>query len=330
MLYWNRRCFVLLLVLAIFIPWPKHSRSMPAAEPSHRAKGAARVPLVSLAFGADGQTIATTDESGRAMLWQARDGWAPSRAFEFPGRAQFVAFSSDGLYLAIGGDQSHAALWDLRRTNCEPSLRIPARSISKLKLSPDGQILAVASHDSPDIALWDIAAGRERVTLKGHSAAVVHLVFAPDGRSLASATGTIVDPRIIIWNLANGRPERNIRVVSAPQSIAYSPDSCLVAYACPHEKAVRIWDARTGGQVQVIAGHSLSTRSLAFSPDGRLLLTGARDGTAALWSTATGQEIRRLDGEADVLRNVAFSPDGKTLAATANDGDVRLWDMDDL
>jgi WD40 repeat protein len=169
------------------------------------------------------------------------------------------------------------------------------------------------------------------LSLKGHSAAVMHMAFAPDGRSLASATGTIVDSPIRIWDLSSGRLQQRIfDLGSAPQAIAYSPDSTLLAAACPHEKSIRIWDVRKSCQVQVIAGHSQSTRSLAFSPDGRLLATGAGDGSAGLWSVATGREIRRLDGDADVLRNVAFSPDGRTLAATANDGDIRFWDVDDL
>jgi WD40 repeat protein len=199
-----------------------------------------------------------------------------------------------------------------------------------VKLSPDGQTLAISSYDSPEIVLWDVVADHERQTLKGHSAPVLHLAFAPDGRSLASATGTIADSRILIWNLATGRPERHIALPSAPRAMAYSSDNRLVASASPHEKSVRIWDARTGGPAQVIAGHSQSTRSVAFSPDGNLLATAAGDGTAGLWSVVTGREIRRLDGQADVLRNVAFSPDGKTLAATANDGDIRFWNIDEV
>ena len=94
-----------------------------------------------------------------------------------------------------------------------------------MKFSPDGQTLAVSSYDSPEIVLWDIAAGRERLTLRGHSAPVKHLAFAPDGRSLASATGTIADSRIIIWNLATGQTERHITGWHRVQAIAYSPDS---------------------------------------------------------------------------------------------------------
>jgi WD40 repeat protein len=329
--YWNRRCISLLLVLAIFAPWPPFSQSVPAIKPSRRAPGTSLAPIVSFAFGADGQTCATTDEFGLATLWQAADGWSHARALEFHGYAKVVAFSSDGHYLAISGDEPHVVFWDLGRGNWEQSLRIPARSTSNLKISPDGRTLAVSSHDSPEILLWDMTTGRNPVTLKGHSAAVMQLAFAPDGRSLASATGTVVDSPIRIWNLATGRPDRCITGLSSgPQALAFSMDSNLVAAACPHEKSVRLWDVRTGNQVQVIAGHSQSTRSIAFSPDGRLLATGAGDGSAGLWSVTTGREIRRLDGEADVLRNIAFSPDGRTLAATANDGDIRFWDVDDL
>jgi WD40 repeat protein len=329
--YWNRRCVCVLVVVAIFMPWPPLFPSVPAVKPSRRAPGNSPVAIVSLALGTDGETLATTDESGQVTLWHASEDWSFAQTFTLGGHAKVVDFSSDGHYLAIGGDGPHVAVWDLEQAKWENSLRIPGRSTSHLRFSPDGRALAVSSYDSPEILLWDLAERRARLVLKGHSAPVLHVEFALDGKSLASATGTLVDSAIIIWNVVTGRPERRINGLgNAPQAIAYSPDSRLVAAACPQEKSVRIWDVRTGRQVQVIAGHSQSTRSIAFSPDGRLLATAAGDGTAGLWSVATGRETRRLDGEADVLHNIAFSPDGHTLAATANDGDIRLWDVDDL
>jgi WD40 repeat protein len=326
----NYRWLGLLLVLAIVMPWPSSHRSGPPMKPSRRAAGSSPVPLVSLAFGADGQTLATTDEAGLATLWRAGENWSPVPAFKYRGHAKVVEFSADGRHLAIGGQAPHVALYDLERANWEQSPQISVRSTSQLKISPDGQTLAVSSHDSPEIVLWDLVAGRARSMLRGHSAPVMHMAFAPDGQSLASAAGTSDRP-IIIWNLATGRPDRRITALSsALQALAYSPDSKFVAGACPHERAVRIWDVKTGIQVQVIAGHAQSTRSLVFSPDGRLLATGAGDGTAALWSVATGHEIKRLDAEADVVKNIAFSPDGHSLAATANDGEIRIWDLGSL
>jgi WD40 repeat protein len=328
--YWNRRCIGLVLIVAIFVPWPPFARSLPGAKPTRRAYGASSLPITSIAFGGDSRTIATTDQSGCATLWQCTDLWAPSHALEFAGRASVVAISADDQYLAVCGDGPNVDVWNLAQTNGDHAQRIPAHWPSNLALSPDGQTLAISSYATPDIVVWNIVAGRQRLTLKGHSAPVKHLAFAPDGRSLASATGTIADARIIMWNLATGQPARHITVASAPQAIAFSPDSRLLATACPAEKAVRIWDTASAAPVRVIAGHSQSTRSVAFSPDGTLLATGAGDGTACLWSVTTGRELRRLDAEADVVHNVAFSADGKSVAATANDGDIRLWNINEL
>ena len=321
----------LLLALATFAPWSGLYRSVPATKPSRRAAGTSSVPLVSLAFGSDGHTLATTDDSGLATLWKTGESWSPVRTLEFEGSAKVVAFARDGRHLAIGGDLRGVALFDLGHPDREQPRQIPFPSLSQLAISPDGQTAAMSSYESHEIILWDLALGRERLTLKGHSATVMHLAFTADGRSLASATGSIVDRPIRVWNVATGRLQRRIGGhAAALQALAFSPDGQLVAGACPHERAIRIWHVGTAGEVAVIDAHSQSTRSIAFSPDGRLMATGAGDGTAALWSVATATEIVRLDCEADVARNVVFSPGGQILAATANDGDIRVWDLNEL
>jgi WD40 repeat protein len=286
---------------------------------------------VGLAFGGEAKTLATTDDLGHATLWQAADGWSLPRPLEYRGRARFVAFSTDGRYLALGGDQAHLAVRDMRNDTWVQFPEIPLHLPTDLKFSPDGRTLAVASYDSPEIVLWDVPSGHKRLTLSGHATHVMRIAFSPDGHALASAAAPMIDSPICIWNLADGRLERLMRRLSgAIQAMAYSPDGHLLATACPHEKTVSIWDVRSGARVKVITGHSLTTHSLAFSPDGRLLATAAVDGFGAVWSVATGLEIRRLEGQADVLRNVAFSPDGRMLAATGNDGDIRFWDVNEL
>src|SRR5208282_2343888 len=74
--------------------------------------------------------------------------------------------------------------------------------------------------------------------------------------------------------------------------------------------------------------HSDRVRGVAFSPDGRIFLTGSTDKTAQLWDAVTVQPIGRpLQHQGPVVA-VAFSPDGKTFLTVSSDSTVKLWDAD--
>src|SRR5579871_1657664 len=73
-------------------------------------------------------------------------------------------------------------------------------------------------------------------------------------------------------------------------------------------------------------GHSDAVNSVAFSPDGRYVLTGSNDKTARLWETATGKEIRTFRGHTANVLSVAFSPDGRYVLTGSGDKTARLWE----
>jgi WD40 repeat protein/tRNA A-37 threonylcarbamoyl transferase component Bud32 len=114
----------------------------------------------------------------------------------------------------------------------------------------------------------------------------------------------------------------------AVSSVAYSPDGRLLASG-DHAGEVRVWDLPAGTLRYVLPARGSLVHALAFSPDGKFLLTAAAggDGDINVWEARTGKPDGVLKGHTRGLFDVSFGPDGKTLASAGWDATVRVWDF---
>ena len=94
----------------------------------------------------------------------------------------------------------------------------------------------------------------------------------------------------------------------------------------------RLWDVTTGKELRRFEGHTSFVVAVAFSPDGRRILSAGHspDDSLRVWDAETGKEMRRLRGPENAVRNVAFSPDGRwaLTGGTTQPHTLRLWDLE--
>ena len=75
-----------------------------------------------------------------------------------------------------------------------------------------------------------------------------------------------------------------------------------------------------------LRGHSGAVLAVAFSPNGRQLITASEDHTAMVWNAADGQAIWTLRGHPDRVVNALFSPDGRRIITVDQNNAAIVWD----
>lgn len=246
-----------------------------------------------------------------------------------------VCFSPNGQFFAMGNADNHIRVWCVKDYQEHKIYQGHSHWVSAVTFCPESQFLISGSFDKT-IKIWDLETGLCLNTLVGHTGWIWAIVCHPDKNIIASCGD---DHTIRIWDRQTGDCLKVLEGQNAAiWSLVFSPDGQLLASASSNTAApVKIWNWVTGEERNLIPAHlERRIRSIAFSPDGRWLVTGSLACITEIWDVLTGDRIQQFRGHSQPVTCVAFAPsahldqprESALVATGSQDQTLRLWNVE--
>ena len=284
--------------------------------------------VTSIDFSPDTKYLVSGSLDTTARVWEIGSGSEIARMTHNAGVTS-VAFTADGTSVISKNTVSSARIWKI--INEKPFLTMAhGGPVWSLAFSADGEQMITGSEDQ-SARIWNTIAGKE-IRKMEHDFIVQSVDYEYMGENVVSAGGDTAK----VWSAITGAEVSAKKHENQVDTVAFSQDgNNVVSGGCDQldgagtciRGTARVWEASTGNEISHVT-HDGRVQSVAFSPDGQLVVSGSIDKTVKVWETETGKVVFIKTHDARV-NSVGFSPEGNYVISVSDDMTGRIWEAKD-
>jgi WD40 repeat protein/serine/threonine protein kinase len=316
-------------------------------------------PIGAWCFSEDGHELYVGDAAGHLGIVNLTTHELQTLNGEHIGRLTWMGLSKDGQRLATGSVDGIVRLWDTRMKAPDPIVITNREGISDAKFSPDSQWVLCNNAKTAELRDAQTGALLKRMQM---DEVITHLAFSPNSRRIVACgdnrtivwdaeTGAALFPAVETarsayvefssdgryFSILTDQPSIQVRETETGRQIgptltnssrgmgaSFNPDGHSLVV--PTDSGIiEFWSLPDGRRTEKAARHKAVIWAAQWSADGKLLLTGSRDRTAALWDADSGSLIHEFRHEQEVY-SVLFSPDNARIVTGDAGGKTHVWD----
>ncbi len=286
----------------------------------------------------EGYTFASSSLDGTIKFWNIQDG-TNTRTLQLAAEVQALAFSPDGNILASGMIQENTTrlpkvhFWNPNTGEQIAAFKKMSSSVKFLKFSPNGEHLLIgAQGQTPSI--WNVKSRKKAHTVGAE------MLTATDAAYSSQGTLIVMSALTDMFSLfhADGNIESRLpHITQSTYAVAFAPDGNSFAYAGQsHDLEILPRSSHFANSTsqypegweghRSYKGHTAAINTIAFSPNGKYIVSGSQDTTAIVWAAnATTQKVAVLTGHTKPITSVTFSPGGKYIITASEDASIKVW-----
>lgn len=284
--------------------------------------------VYTVAFSADGSTLATGAKDGSLFL---RDSCGHVRSLRDRGlkplSAHAVAFLPNNLGAITAGAFGWSC-WKQTEEGWEESGPKSVQPVTTLAVLSEKMVaFGIGDRSKPTstgtLEIWDISADRKLSPSFTEPNGVRSVAACPSKKLVAWTTG---HKKVRLADITSASKPAEFPQPKDCPSVALSIDGRAMAVAVDY--TAKLFDVEKRRERLVLKGHKGPVAAVAFSPDGRTVMTGSWDQTVRLWDVATGAQLANYNWDIGRVYCVTYAPDGLRLAAGGDLGRVVVWDAE--